>query len=378
MKVILLVIALIFSPIVKAETIQGYDALGLAMYCERYLAAPALPAVSTLMATFGDPLPCIEKRIQKGGIQLVQVDLIDATCWRNHTCALGVPQPTDLKVIKQRAQRVNTLAVKYPSIIWQLSPALEHDVKDAAKVKQMIGAAKAGCPTCQIIQSPMSGVVIPGYRIEKHGTQNSAYSISGDGSSIFDGDNIASDGNGFEHRVAGEYSTYAWFNELNLRCTGEKTTTPPKERTEKPTLDLFKQAYLTMQPEAPKPERPPQCLQVRDILQGKEITKPNAESYCNGQPKDPRGNKPLLIIQYPGSAGQKLSVLNKAGQAVASYCYYGAYPDLPKTYRWYMGNCSGQNPTQLFDALGGEWGFLKLDGGKCLRFNAIRRQGTYR
>ncbi len=374
---ILFVLGLLAS-LARADTIEGYDTLGMAMYCPQYLAAPPLPGVSSLMNTFGNPINCLEKRAQQGGLELVQMDLIDATCWRNHTCAPGVPKPTDLKIITARAREFNVFCAKHPGIKCQASPALEHDEKNPDTVRSMMEAAKAGCPLCDIIQSPMSGVTISGYPVEKHGTQARAYSISGDGSSIFDGDNISSDGNGFVHNQAGTFSTYAWFNELNLRCTGEKTSTPPKQRTEKPTQDLFRQAYLNMQPEPPKPAPPAQCKQTRDIMQGKEIMKPNAESYCNGQPKDPRGNKPLLIIRKAGKPGARLNVLNPAGKSVGAFCYYGSYPDMSGTFRWYMGNCSGQTPTQLYKALGSEWGFAQLGNGQCLRFNAVRRQGTYR
>ena len=224
----------------------------------------------------------------------------------------------------------------------------------------------------------MSGAKPPEYPVEKHGTKVTAFAVSGDGASSFDGDNMRSDGNNFEHRIAGERQSYAWFNEMNGRVTGEDTFTTPKKRTCWPTEDLFKQAYLIMQPEPPKPNPPPQCKQTRDIEQNKEINKPNAEAYAPCPHPDKRGNRPLLIIKKPGNRGDRMNVLRADGQKVASFCYYGNYPDLAGAHRWYMGDCSGQTPAALYNALGGEWGFAQLGGGKCLRFNAIRRQGTYR
>ena len=357
----------------------GYDVLGLAMYCDRFLKAPKLPALSTLLNTFGDPMPCVEKRIGQGGLELVQVDLIDATCWRNNKCPPGVPRPDDLNAIKKRAQSVYAYAVRYPQIEWWVSAGLEHDVKDANKVQAMMNAAKAGCPSCNVINSPFSGAKLN--PLELHGTKVRAFSVSGDGASLFDGDNLKDDGNNFQHRISGSDQCYAWWNELNLRCTGEKDFTTPLKRTAKPTADQFMQAYLTMiSPEPAKPGAPKQCKGVRDIQQGKEITKPNAEAYCNGQPNasDSRGNKPLLIIKVSGKRGDRMDVLRPDGRKVGSFCYYGTFPDLAGTHRWYMGNCSGQTPAQLYNDLGGEWGFVKLRNGSCLRFNAIRRQGTYR
>jgi hypothetical protein len=379
---VLFLISMLISSSALAETIPGYDVLGIAKYCKEFLAAPKLPAMSTLLNTFGDPLPCTEKRIQQGGLKVLQVDLIDATCWRNNKCPPGVPKPTNLKVIKQRSATVSDLCNKYPDLDCWVSPALEHDEKNEAVVIKMLTAAQEGCPKCKVINSPFSGAKPKGWPVEKHGTRTTAFSVSGDGASMFDADNLSSDGklNGqpFEHRTSGEKQTYAWFNELNLRCTGEKTFTPPLKRTNKPTGALFKQAYLVMQPEQPKPAVvPAQCKQVVDI-RSPEIHKPNAEAYCNGQPPDPRGNKPLLIIKKAGKRGDKLNILSPTGKQVGCYGYYGTFPESPGGHRWYVGSCSGQTPAALFEALGGEWSFVTLGGGKCVRVNVIRRQGTFR
>jgi hypothetical protein len=373
------------------KTKQGYDVLAVAKYCPRFLKAPKLPAMSTLLATFGDPIPCVQKRIDLGGLELVQIDLIDATCWRNNVCPPGVPKPTDLAAIEQRAKEVNDrLVLLNPHVEWWISPALEHDVKDYNLVTEMKKAAKRGCPSCQIINSPMSGVTPAGMKKELHGTKVRAFSVSGDGASMFDGDNMRSDCpkkqenklgcKAFQHRISGEHQTYGWWNELNLRCNGEDGFTMPLERTNKPTSEQFEQAYLVMLPEEFKPEAPKRCKTVRDIMPGKEINKTDAEAYCNGQPNegDSRGNKQLLIIQKSGKVGDRLTVIDRFGKPVAEFCYYGTFSELPNTHRWYMGNCSGEHPSELYEKLDGEWGFVELGGGACLRFNSIRRQGTYR
>jgi hypothetical protein len=311
---------------------------------------------------------------------VVQVDLIDATCHRNKVCHGYAPKADDLAAIKRRAGQVNALAEKYPEVEFWISPALEHDVKDVKRVEAMFGAAREGCPRCAgFLNSRVRGVALPGVEEEKHGTNVTGFAVSSDGASIFDGDNIKDDGNNFQHRLAATNQMYAWFPELNLRCTGEKHFVSPTKRTEKPSQALFGQAYFILtSPESEKPAAPPQCSAVRDILAGKEINKPNAEHYCNGQPEDSRGNKPLLIITVPGKRGETLPVLDETGREIAAFCYYAPYPDLPGTHRWYMGNCTGQTPTELYEALGGEWGFARLKDGSCIRFNAIRRQGIYR
>jgi hypothetical protein len=375
MKKLAFILALLFPTLSVAAPLQGYDVLGLAQYCNRYLEAPRLPAVSTLLNTFGDPLPCLDKALARGGLSVVQIDLIDATCWRNRVCPPGVPKPDDLRTIKKRAQLVSALAVKYPSVEFWVSPALEHDVKSSSTVAKMMKAAQEGCPTCKPINSPFSGAKTQ--PLELHGTKVKAFAVSGDGASSFDGDNLSSDGNDFEHRVSGNYNTFAWWNELNLRCTGEKKFTPPLKRTEKPSADQFKQAYLLLQPEAAVPAAPSRCKEVVKVNGRKgEIFKPNAESYCNGVPKDARSNKPLLIINKKGKRGDKIKVYSSAGKEVGCFAYYGSYEGA--LHRWYMGSCSGQTPASLFADQGSEWGYTDLGGGKCLLTNSVRRLGTYR
>lgn len=381
MKIILFAASLVlaFSANRAAgQTTQGYDVLGLAMYCEEFLSAPRMEAVSTLLDTFGDPLPCIEKRIAQGGIKKVQIDLRDATCWRNRVCPPGTPSLTDWKVMRVKAAEVNRLAVKYPSIEWWVSPWLEHDIKDAATVVEGCKVVTDTCRTCWCINSPVSGARPPRIPLELHGTTSKAFSVSGDGASLFDGDNVSSDKNGFEHRIAGTDQTYAWFNELNLRCTGEKSFTPPLKRTEKPSADLFRQAFLVMQPEQPVPPAPSLCKAVRRVDARKgEILKTNAESYCNGAKKDSRGNKPLLIITKKGRVGDRLPVYDKGGKQVGCFAYFGPFTTRD-TFRWYMGNCSGETPSKLYDELQGEWGYVDLGEGSCLLLNAVRRMGIYR
>ena len=373
---LLIISLLVAARTAGAEPLQGYDVLGLAQYCNRYLEAPRLPAVSTLLNTFGDPLPCLDKALARGGLAVVQVDLIDATCWRNKVCPPGVPKPDDLRTIKKRSQLVSKLAVKYPSVEFWVSPALEHDIKSAGTVAKMMKAAQDGCPTCKVINSPFSGAKNP--PLELHGTKVRAFAVSGDGASSFDGDNLSSDGNGFEHRVSGSYNTFLWYNEMNGRVTGEiGKPAPPKERTCWPTKALFIQAAKVAEPEAPVPPAPPRCKEVRKIDGRKgEIFKPNAEAYSPCPHPDKRGNRPLLIIRKKGNRGDKVKVYSSAGKEVGCFAYYGPYEGA--LYRWYMGSCSGQTPASLFADQGGEWGYTDLGGGKCLLTNSVRRLGTYR
>lgn len=369
-----------YEKIDQVLSYKGYDVLALAQYCDTYLKAPRLEAVSTLLSTFKDPLPCLKKALDRGGLKLVQVDLIDATCWRNKVCPAGAPKPDDLKVIEARARRVQVLANAYKDTLFQVSPALEHDVKDVNKVRAMLAAAKKGCPLCATVNSPFSGARPPNANLELHGTRIRAWSVSGDGASMFDADNKDSDNNGFNHTRSGTFSTYAWFNSLNLRCTGEKTFVPPANRTHRPTSDEFIQAARLFQVEESKPSAPALCRTSRDVDGKKgEIVKPNAEDYCNGNANenDARGNKPLLIIRKSGARGERAKIYNSRGKEIGCFKYYGTYTTAG-THRWYVGDCSGETPVQLMNELGSEWGFVQFKDKSCIRFNSIRREGITR
>ncbi len=358
---------------------KGYDVLGLAKFCDRYLQAPRLEHVSTLARTFGDPYPCLQKAANRGGLKSIQVNLRDATCFRNKVCPPGTPSLTDWKDIKKLASELNNkIAIQYPHIKTYVSPYLEHDFKDANIIKKACDVALQACPTCTCINEPFSGTRNTGHILELHNTKVTAPMVSGDGASMFDGDNIKNDGNKFQHRDAGSIITYGWWNALNLRCQGEKNFTPIHQRTERPTEDQFQQAYKILTTEEDKiPDAPKYCKSLRKV-EGKEIYKPNAEKYCNGAPNenDPRGDRPLLIIKKGGKFNQKMRVLNSAGKEVGCFAYYGTFES--GLHRWYVGSCSKQKPYELYQALGNEWGFADLGNGNCLVFNSLRRMGVYR
>lgn len=372
-------LCVIFSGLAQAEPLAGYDALGLAKYCDRYLQAPRLPALSALLRSFGDPMPCIDKALARGGLEKVQYVLRDATCWRNKKCPSGTPSLTDWNDIKKLAVVVNKTATRFPNTIHEISPYLEHDFKDASIIKKACSVALSGCPTCTCINEPFSGTKNTGYPLELHNTKVSAWSVSGDGASMFDGDNLKNDGNNFQHRIAGSNTSWAWWDALNLRCQGMKTFIPIGQRTARPTADQFAQAHKIMTTiEDAYPAAPALCKSVRDVDGKKgELLKNNAEKYCNPKTSDPRGDKPLLIFGKGGNRGDKIKVYASSGKEVGCFKYYGSYTK-PGQHRWYMGDCSGQAPFELYKDLGNEWGFVNLGGGQCLRINALRRLGYHR
>lgn len=359
-----------------ATPLKGYDALGLAQYCRTLLSAPPLPAISTLLDTFGDPLPCLNRLVRRGDTKLVQIDLRDATCFRNRVCPKGTPSLTDWKYFRQKVQAVHSLSRKHRSTEWWISPFLEHDLSDPATIQRACAEVSRWCPRCLCINSPFLGARPKGIPIELHGTRTRSFMISADGSSSFDADNIRDDGNGFQHRTSGEYVTFAWWPELNLRCTGQRTWVPAKDRTARPTREQFLHAFHLMKSQEKRPRPPNQCrIILRPDPKKGETHKTNSEQSCNGQTPLSRGNKPVLIIDREGRLGEKLEVLNSAGKPVACYSYGGQFQTL---HRWYLGTCSGQTPIELSRDLGSEWGWVKYGDGVCLEINAIRRTGVYR
>ena len=355
---------------------QGYDVLGLAKYCRTFLAAPKREAVSTLLDTFGDPLPCIERAARRRYLKLVQIDLRDATCIRNPSCKTTAPELTDWGYLRTKVAKVNTLARKYKSIQWWISPFLEHDFTDEQIIKRACAIVRANCSRCFCINSPFNGVAPEGIPIELHGTKKRAFSISADGESSFNADNLISDGNSFEHYIAGDYNTFAWWPELNLRCDGETKWVPVLTRSERPTIDQFRHADLLLRPEQSRPKPPKRCKKVVTIRSEiGELSKTNGTQTCNGKPNRIEGNRPVLFLRRIGKRGERLPVYDAEGREVGCYAYTSTSNGL-STYS--IGRCSGETPEALYRALGGEWGWVDLGVGNCLEINAIRRIGNYR
>lgn len=346
----------------QTRQLRGYDVLGVAKYCDVFLKAPKLPAFSTLVQTFGNPYPCIKKRLDMGGVEVVQLDLIDATCHRNRVCAKNIPKPTNLKALKKRAAKARkNIVQRYPGVEVHLSPGLEHDVRDNRTVRKMCKAVNEGCPECLCVNSPFTGARPKNIPVESHNPKEDTFSLSTDGISIFDIDTV-------KYNKKGKRTNYMWFPELNLRYTGEKEFIMPKERKCKPNIALFRQAFITTQDEPAKPAAPPVCKSVRD-LKDKELWKTNAESYCND---DVRGNKPLFVSRFQDKT---LDIINPHGKKVAFMRYYGTFEH--GYHRHYLGTGSGENPYQLYNKAGGEHAFIKR-GNECIRINTVRRLGYYR
>lgn len=384
-------------PLGTDTPVFGYDVLGLAKYCDVFLEAPPLPAVSVLLedygnvaVSFGNPIPCLERYIVKNNtkehpnfVTDIQFDLRDGTCVRRGACPNGTTDLKDIRTLIRLLETTRQLRENNKNINFWISPILEHDIKSLPELQALFNALKQSCPNCYFINSPTSAGLssVPGTYFENHGTKSSAFSISGDGASIFDADNILNDGNTFQHRLAGSEFTFAWIPEWNLRNTGMKKFLAIKDRTQRPTVDLFQWNHkILTTSEDPYPVTPRVCKQVRDLDCSKEeINKVAAERYGGGDgtTEDGRGNKSLLIINKIG--GQDMTLHSGGdGKVVGCLKYYGGFSSSKTLGRWYRGNCSSGNNWEFYKSLGQEWAFAKDSSGNCIRFNSLRRQCAYR
>ena len=71
-----------------------------------------------------------------------------------------------------------------------------------------------------------------------------------------------------------------------------------------------------------------------------------------------------------------MPIYSSQGEEVGCFKYYGSFEG--GLHRWYVGNCSGEKPFELYKELGNEWGFAHSGGGNCILFNSLRRMGVYR
>ncbi len=375
--------------------VKGYHTIGLAKYCNEWQNAPDLPAVSALMNTvFGDPLPCIEDKIKKDdSLSDVMLTIRDATCFRGYNgCPSGTPNLTDLNIIKSNAQRINNYTNVYPNVNWWVSPYLEHDRHNSngnisqEVLNQTFEVIKAECPKCKVFNQPLSGYSVAGVPDERHGTKsdNTGMLVSGDGASIFQADNIGTDGNNFQHRTAGTEITLGWIQSFNRRCDGYKTFIAIDKRTLLPKATEFKAVHkiLTTEVDEIPSTVPVQCREVREI-KAPMINKTFAENYCNDQPNasDPRGGRNLIMVPERLGRGNQIQVIGaKNGKLLTTMVSWGDWEGNKSLERYYVGKTpTSPDPFELYEANeNNEWAYALFPNGVCYRYNVLRREGTYR
>lgn len=344
-----------------AEGKQGLDVLGLAKIDVRVLVQEIDydTAIGFLDNTFGDPYPKLRVLLDSGKVSAYRGHLRDFTCYRNKVCPAGTPDQHNTKIIRREAREFAAFAKGYPGIDCYVGPALEHDVKDKKTVDAWFRILREEVPQCKPVCSAFTGYCPPNVLREKHGNTGTADIRSNDGASLFDS-------NSADFRTSGKYLSLGWINEFNGRVTGEEPPIPmPKTRVNFAGRDLIRQAVRVMRAPQPRPEV------ACPVIKAPDLFKTNAEAYGKGK-DDGRGNKGLWIHakKYP-----KVQIETLAGRTVGCLAYYGTFSG--GGFRHYVGSCSRQNPTDLMDALGSEWGILRA-GGRCWLFNSIRRLGSFR
>ena len=346
---------------VTSYPVYGLDLLGLAKLDAETIAKQIdnNSAIGALAGTFGDIRPNLARLLDTQKVVAVRIHLIDGTPL-NHACAGNV---TSLSLLKKKIALVKNLMQQYANVTVYLSPVLEYSCKDQNIVNAWFALINHDYPTAiPVCSTNGQGFCPSGVLKEMHGG-GSGDVVSGDGVSTFDTNSI-------KYRSAGKYLVLSWHNCCNGRLTSEKQedyVPPPPLRKNFCVTDETEQLVRILRPPPPTP-----TLSGCPVIDKPDINKPRSENYGSAS-KDTRQNKNAMILTKKFS---KMSIQRLDGKEVGCFLRYD--PPATTGYRYYEGNCSGKNPIQLMDSLGGnEWGKV-VSGKSCYIFNSIRRLGVYR
>lgn len=344
----------------------GIDGLGLAMEPLPVIKKNLKPntSIGVLQGTFGNVIPKLRELLQTMKVDMFRAHLLNWTCFRNHNCESGEPTINDLVTLGNRAAQFENLHREFPQVQCYLSPALEYDTTDTSLIAAWLSKIRQKAPSCTPVLSPYKGALINGEFFEKHGNKAIGDFVSNDGESYFDSNTDIFNSSG---RVA----SLAWWNRLNLRTSGEKSWTPPSKRTATVWADEIRQAMFLLRNKKTNKPQFKSCPNARE-LKSPEIWKTRSEDYNGG---DKRENKAVLIVKGVFSKG--FTITNPQGKLVGCLRYFGPYSGTPGYFRYYIGNCSGQDPYNLMQDSGGEWVCLK-NGHTQFAVSAIRRSGKER
>lgn len=343
---------------------KGIDPLGLAMQDVSMICntIPQGTAIGFLEYTFGSAFPAARQCIATGKIPAFRVHCSNGPCARNHNCDVGEPKSNDYASLQKCAANAQKLHNDF-GVACYVSPRVESDEKDKDIVNKQVATIKSAAPDCKVVLSVFTGYSPPGVLVEKHG--NNAYGdlISNDGSSIFDA-------NADQYIESASEMALTWTNRDNLRISGEKTFTKPKQRikSRRLTKNELIQKLRILNHSAAVPANPAFCKNAKDVPSN-EILKPNAEDYDNN---DKRGGRPLLISRLNVS---RFDILDPSGKKIGCFKRYGSFSGGGS--RFYEGDCSGLHSIELMDKARSEWIYAK-SGNNCYRLNIIRRGGSFR
>lgn len=326
--------------------IYGLDFLGLPKFADlAFREHPEGWALGFFDNTFGNALPAAERIIASGRAPLVRVQLI----WSDsHTFG-----DKDIKHVRKLCRKYQALKQKYPSVIFELSPFCEHNLKNPDKYLDIV---KQEAPDCRPVNVPDKGAFSRKHKNEVHHSSKippGKYNFSYDGASAVDSDVIKD-----KERHSSADVFFFWVPQFNGRKT-TKDTTPRPQRKAWPTSELI-DSVIYLHNKRGGAEMPKNYL-----------NKSHAEQHV--VPAEPRAFKPVFII--PPKA-PRIELVADNGQVVAASS--GPQPYEDGRFRYYFPQYGYQIAEKAVRIQGHP--VLKVKVGNQVRgtTNPAFRQGNFR
>ena len=279
----------------------GLDQLGAAKYADLVVREhPENFAFGCFYDTFGNALSVIERVAQTGRCPLIRVQLM----WDdNHNFTVD-----DIQTAARKAQNIQKLAVKYPSVKFQVSPFCEHRLR-LPFLNNLAAKIKVAAPACEYVNSPIpGGDIMPEEVNEFHGVEKKPrrckkYQFSFDGTSAEDSDVEA-----YKANYKDAKAFFLWSPRFNGRWE-DNDKTPRPQRKGWPDSNFIDSIIYLSHPRG-------SCK-----LAANHLLKSHSENKGNG---DPRAEKPVYICPVKA---RSIELVASNGQVVASLRYFGTYTD---------------------------------------------------
>lgn len=286
------------------------------------------------------------------GVPLIRIQLL----WDdNHRYPRSV-----FKEAKKRAAIVESIAIRFPNTIFQVSGACEHELS-LANARELATMCKSVSPHCEYVNSPLpKGAVLPEEINEFHGVEEKPrkcprYQFSFDGTNCVD-ENVTQ----YKENYKDAKVFFFWGPQANGNKNMKREDTLPRpKRTAWPTPELIQSwAYLATD-------------------KGKTnfsigIYKSHAEQTLNNTEADKRGNRPVIIIPIKVEA---LEFVAKNGAVIATARNRQPYK---KEWRYYCPNYGYQVALKAFKISGSSVTTIRANGQKIGEVVAGFRDGKFR
>lgn len=170
-------------------------------------------------------------------------DRCDVGAARVHIFWSSAHRLVSLKLLRKRLPFYQKLALDYPHIPIYVSPSCEHIERNPAKLRMRFDLITELAPACIPVNSigevnGRRGIELEGIISEHHGDigVKSGEIVSMDGTDITD-INLSR----WRRRNKNAFIRFYWCSEFNLRRKGVAPSRPPKQRTEGPSAEKFRQ-----------------------------------------------------------------------------------------------------------------------------------------